>query len=122
MMLAVSPREFVQTSRWGRWLALDARAVGLLDRVLLHEHPAVAAVPQRPDELVGDVGVVGQRHLGRREAAHAAERLEPEERREVVLPGPDVQAIVLHRGRGRDGVAPGAAEPLDRPAIAAGRR
>ena len=97
---------------------LDAPAVGLLDGVLLDEHPAVAAVPEGAHELVRDVGVVGQRHLRRREAAHSSQRLEAEDGREVMLPGADVQAVVLHRGRGRDGVAPRASKPFDRPAIA----
>ena len=35
-------------------------------------------------------------------------------RREVVLPGPHVQPVVLHRGGGGDGVPPRAAEPLHR--------
>ena len=91
--------------------------VRLLDRVLLHQHPLVAAVAQRPDEFVGEVGVIRQRHLGRREAAHARQRLGAEECGEVVLPGLHVQAEVLHRRRGRDGVPPRCAEPFDGAAV-----
>jgi hypothetical protein len=95
-------------------LVLRAVAVpGLLDGVLLHQHPPVAAVEQRAHELVGHVRMVRQRHLRRREAAHARQRLEPEDAGEVVLPGAHVQAEVLHRRRGRDRMAPGRAEPLD---------
>lgn len=92
----------------------QVRPVGLLDGVLLHEHPLVTAVDQGPHELVGDVGVVGKRHLGRREPPHAAQGLEAEEGGEMVLPGTHVQPEVLHRRRRRDGMAPCGAEPLHR--------
>ena len=69
-------------------LALRPVAVlGTLDRVFLHQDPLVAAVLERLDELVGRVRVVGQGHFGGREPAHAAQRLQAEDGREVVLPG-----------------------------------
>ena len=62
--------------------------------------------------------MVGQRHLRRREATHPAERLQPEQGGEVMLPGLHVEPVVLHgRGRG-DGMAPWAAEPLHGRAVA----
>jgi hypothetical protein len=97
----------------GQVRALQRPAVGQLDGVLLNQQPPVATVVEGLDERVGHVGVVGQRHLRGREAAHPAERLQAEARREVVLPGAHVQPVVLHRGGGGDGVAPGAAEPLN---------
>ena len=93
-------------------------AVRLLARVLLDEHPAVAAVPQRADELEGDVRVIGQGHLGRRKATHPPQRLEPEHRCEVLLPSPHVKPIVLDRRGGRNGVAPRTSQPLHRLAVA----
>ena len=70
---------------------------GLFDGVLLHQHPLVAAVLERLGEFVGDVRVVGQRHLRGREAAHAGKRLEAEDGGEMVLPSLHMQAVVLHR-------------------------
>jgi hypothetical protein len=61
--------------------------------------------------------VIWQRHFGRQEAAHARQRLGAEECGEVVLPGLHVQAEVLHRRRGGDGVPPRCAEPLDGAAV-----
>jgi hypothetical protein len=46
-----------------------ALPVGPLNRVLLHEHPAVAGLHERAHERVRHVRVVGQRQLRRREAA-----------------------------------------------------
>ena len=63
--------------------------------------------------------MVRQRHLGRREALDPLQRLPAEDRGEVLLPREHVQAVVLHRRRRRDGVAPRAAEPFD--AVAVGR-
>ena len=93
--------------------ALDAAAAGLFHGVFLDQHPLIAAVDQRADELIGDIGMVGQRHLGRGESADPPERLEAEEGSEVVLPGAHVQPEILDRRGGGDGVAPGGAEPLD---------
>ena len=45
--------------------------VRILDGVLLHDDPLVAAGFERFDKRVGDVGVVGQGELGGHEAAHA---------------------------------------------------
>src|SRR5207245_11793514 len=56
-------------------------ATPLLDGVLLDQDPLVAAVPQGLDELVSDVRLVGEGHLGGREATYPAQRLEPEDRR-----------------------------------------
>ena len=95
------------------WSARRRARVGLLHRVLLHEHPAIAAFDQRAHELVGDFGMVRQGHLGWRETAHPRERIEPEDRGEVVLPGAHVEPEVLHGGRRRDRVSPGRAEPFD---------
>ena len=98
-------------------MANRAAVLGPLHRVLLHQHPAVAALLERLDELVADVRVVGQGHLGRGEPSHAAEGLEAEDRGEVMLPGPDVQAIILHRRRGGHRMTPRRTEPLDAPAV-----
>ena len=90
------------------WCLSDGPAtVGELDGVLLHEQPTVSTFPQRLHEFVADVRVVGERHFGGGESAHASQGRNPEDRREVVLPSPHVQAIVLHGGRGCHGMAPG---------------
>jgi hypothetical protein len=52
--------------------------------VLLHDHPAVAAVLQRSDELIEHVGMVGQSHLGGRESLYAAQGLQAEQGREEI--------------------------------------
>ena len=39
---------------------LDAAAAGLFHGVFLDQHPLIAAVKQRADKLVGDVGLVGR--------------------------------------------------------------
>ncbi len=77
-----------------------------LDRVLLDEDPAVAALLQRLDELIADVGMVGKGHLGRGETSHTGQRLKPEQRGEEMLPRADVQAKVLHGRRRRHRVSP----------------
>ena len=79
----------------------------LLDRMLLHEHPAIAAIEQCAHEFVRRLRVIRQCHLGRREAAHPRERIESEDRGEVVLPGAHVEPEVLHWRRRRDRVPPG---------------
>src|SRR6266571_3121341 len=61
VMAAVSPREFVQTRRCGRWRCCGA--CRLLDGVLADDDPLVAAVDEGLDELVGHVGLVGKRHF-----------------------------------------------------------
>ncbi|HEV3288447.1 MAG TPA: hypothetical protein VG123_05600, partial [Streptosporangiaceae bacterium] len=43
--------------------ALHAAAAGLFHGVFLDQHPLIAAVNQRADKLIGDIGLVGQRHL-----------------------------------------------------------
>ena len=91
--------------------------VGELDGVLLHEHPTVSAFSKRLHELVADVRVVGQGHFGGGEPAHATQGLQPEDRREVVLPSLHVQAIVLRGGRGRHGMA----VPPENPVLVAGK-
>ena len=113
MMLAVSPRESVHTSRCGRCGSLDAAAVGLFDGVFLDEHPLDSR--SQPG-----CGRTRRRHRDgwaapsrRGESPDAPERLQAEDGGEVVLPGAHVQPIILD-GRGRrHRVAPGAAEPLD---------
>ena len=117
-MLATSPRELAQTRRCGRCCCWSPPPVGLLDRVLLDQDPLVAAVGEGLDELVGDIGVVGQGHLGGRETADPAEGLQAEEGGEMMLPGPHVQPEVLDRGGGRHGMPPRAAQPLRRLPVA----
>jgi len=68
-----------------------------LDGVLLHQDPAVAALLQRPDELVSHIRMVRQRHFRGRESSHAAERLQTEDRGKMLLPRAHVQAKVLRR-------------------------
>ena len=98
--------------------ALGPLAVlGPLDGVFLDEDPLVTAVLEGLDEFVNCVRVVGQRHFGGREPAHATQRLETEDRREVVLPGGDMQAKVLRRRGGRHGVSPRATEPFHGPSV-----
>ena len=92
--------------------------LGPLDRMLLHQHPLVAAVLEGLHELVGGVRVVGQGHLRRRKPAHAAQRLEAEDGGEVMLPGLDVQTEILHRRGRRHRVAPGVAQPFHRAPVA----
>ncbi len=93
-------------------VAQGATILRALDTVFLHQHPAVAAIAQRLDEGKGDVGLVGQRHLRRREATHARQGVEAEDRGEVLLEGLDVQAVVLDRRRRRHRVSPGGAQPF----------
>ncbi len=92
-----------------------AAVVGALDGVLLHQDPAIAALEESPHELVADVGVVGQSHLGGGESPDPPQGLEPEDGGEVMLPSPHVQAVVLHGSGGRDGVAPRRSQPFDMP-------
>ena len=92
-----------------------AAIVRLLDRVLLDQDPLIAAVTQGLDEFVGDVRVVGQGHLAGGEAADPLQGLPAEEGGEVVLPSTHVQPVILHRGGGGDGMAPGHAQPFHRP-------
>ena len=99
-------------------LVLRAAAIRAFHRVLLDQHPAIAAFAQCTHEFVGDVGMIWQCHLGRREAADALQRLETEQSGKVVLPGPQMQPIVLHRRRGRDGMPPPGPQPLDLAAVA----
>ena len=54
--------------------AFNGAAAGLFYGVFVDQHPFVAAVKQRA-ELVGDIGLVGQRHLGRGESPDPPERL-----------------------------------------------
>ena len=112
-MLCVSPREFLQTSLLGRCRYAEPQpSLRILDRMLLHDQPLVAAFLERPHELVRDVRVIRKRKLGRHETAHPAQRLPSENRREMVLPGPNVQPEILGRCGRRDGVAPRGAEKL----------
>ena len=92
--------------------ALHAAAAGLFHGVFLDQHPLVAAVKQGADKLVGHIGLVGQRHLGRGESPDPPERLQAEGGSEVVLPGTHVQPVILDRRRWRHRVAPGGTEPL----------
>src|SRR5437867_13052375 len=95
-------------------LAEGAAVFDPLDGMFLHQHPAVAALLQRFDEFVADIGMVWQRHLRWRETPDAAERLQPEDGGKMVLPGAHMQPIILN-GRGRSyAVSPGGAQPLDR--------
>src|SRR5688572_5887557 len=82
--------------------------------VLLNEQPFIARGSERVDQLVGDVGVVGQRHLRQREAAYSSERFRTENGSKMPLPGQYVAAEVQRRRRRRNGVAPGRSEPFDR--------
>jgi len=88
-------------------------AVELLDGVLLDEQPLVAGIPQRLHVRVAHVRVVRQVHLRRRESAHPAHRLPSEERREMVLPGPDLELDVRDRRRRDDRMAPAGPQPFD---------
>ena len=93
----------------------DTGAVrNVLHRVFLHQYPSVAVVLESPDEFVENVGVVGQRHLGRRKPSDALERLQAEDRRKMMPPGRHVQAEILHGCRWCHSVAPCCTEPLDR--------
>jgi hypothetical protein len=94
--------------------ALQRPPVGQLHGVLLDQQPLVAAVVEGLDEPIGHVGVVGQRHLRRGEAAHPTQRLQAKDGGEVVLPGAHMQPVILHRGGGGDSVPPRAAKPLHR--------
>ena len=83
----------------GQVRALGVAAVlGLLDGMLLDQDPLVATIPQGLDELVGQIRVVGQGHLGGGEAAHPLQGLPAKDGGEVVLPGADMQAEVLGWG------------------------
>ena len=87
---------------------------GALDSELLHKNPAVTGVFERPHELVENIGMIRQRHLRRRKSSDAAQRIEAENGGEMMLPGGNVEAEVLHRSRGRNRVTPGCAKPFDR--------
>jgi hypothetical protein len=85
----------------------------LLHRVLLHQHPAVAAVQQRAHEAIGHLRVVGQRHLRRRKTTHTGQGVQAERGGKVMLPGTHMQPEVLHRRGRRHRVAPGRAQPFN---------
>ena len=111
-MLAVSPRAVCAHQPVRQMRVLDAAATGQLHGVLLDQHPLIAAISQGTDERPGDIGVVGQRHLGGGESPDAPERLKAEDGSEMVLPGAHVQPEVLRGRGGGHRVAPGAAQPL----------
>ena len=85
--------------------------------MLLDHHPAKTAILQRPHELVCNIRMIWQSHLRGRKTAHATERVEAENRREMMLPGPHMQPKILRRGGRRHRVPPCRPEPLDRAAI-----
>ncbi len=87
-------------------------AIVVLDAVLLHQQPAVTAVPQRLDQGVQGVRVVGQMHLRQGEPPHALQGIAAEQGREVLLPGRDLQLQIRDRGGGGHRMAPERAEPL----------
>ncbi len=99
-------------------LSVDAAAVvGVLDGVLLDQHPLETAVLERLDEFVGDVRMVGERHLRGREPANPTEGLQSEEGREMMLPRLDVQTVILDRRRRCHGMPPRTAEPFGRMSV-----
>ena len=63
--------------------------------MFLDQHPSVAAINQSTDELVSNIGMIGQCHFRRRKSANPAQRFKTKNCRKVVLPGLNVQAVVL---------------------------
>ena len=93
-------------------LAAEGGSIGVLHAVLLHQQPAVTALPQGAHQGKQRVGVVGQVHLRRREALHPPQGLEPELGRELVLPGQQLQLEVGDGGGGGHRMAPEGAQKL----------
>src|SRR5581483_4924828 len=94
------------------WLPDSAAVLDIFARVFLHEDPAITAILQRSHKLVENVGMVGQRHLRWGKSPDAAERVKPEDRCELMLPGGNMQTEILHRGGGRHRMAPCGTEPF----------
>ena len=75
----------------------DSRAVvDALHRMFLDQNPSIAAVFECTDELVTNLRMIRQCHLRRRKPADAAQRVETENRRKIVLPGVDVKPEILN--------------------------
>src|SRR6478735_11017192 len=85
--------------------------------MFLDHHPAETTLLQRAYELVSDIRMVRKRHLRGRKTAHAGERIEAENRREMMLPRPHMQPEILRRSGRRHRVPPRRSEPLHRAAI-----
>ena len=93
-------------------LLAQAGAIGVLHAVLLHQQPAVAALPQGLHQLEQGVGMVGQGHLRRREPFHPLQGRVAKQSGEMMLPGQDLQLQIGDRRGGRHRMAPEGAEPL----------
>ena len=85
----------------------------LLNGVFLNQDPAIATLLESLDELIADIRVVGQSHFGRGESPDSAKCLETKDCGKEMLPGPDMQAVVLNRCRGSYRMSPGHTKPLD---------
>src|SRR6516225_2285329 len=95
----------------------DTRAVFTFDRMLLDQHPLIAALLQRAHKFIGNIGMIRQSHLRWGEASDAAQCVQTEDGGEMVLPCLYLQAEILHwSGRG-DGVSPTRSQPLYGPVI-----
>src|SRR5439155_17645427 len=89
-----------------------------LDAMFLHEHPLIAAVFERFDKFISRIGLIRQRHFRGGKSTHSAKRFDAEDGGKMMLPGRDVQPVILHRRRGSDGMAPGTSQPFDRSPVA----
>ena len=97
----------------GQVAMLDSVAVlDTLHAVFLHHHPTEAACDERFYVLVTHVRMVRQGHLRGRKPLDPAYGVQSEDCGEVVLPGLDVEAVILYGRRRSHGVTPGRPQPL----------
>jgi hypothetical protein len=87
------------------------------NRVFLDQHPLIAAILQRFDELISGIRVIRQRHFGRRKTFHPAQGFQTKDSPKMLLPCGHMKPIILHRRGRRDRMTPRASQPFNGGAI-----
>src|SRR6266566_4750927 len=94
----------------GQVFALRSLAIfWTLDSVFLHQHPLIATIFKSFDELVSDIRMIGQSHLGGRKPAHPRQGIHAKNSGEMMLPRADMLPEILRRSRRRHRMSPRAA-------------